>query len=152
GRDRLRRRLRRRGLLLAGPALAAVLPRGAASAAEVSPELAAAAVRGAAGGRAPAAARALADDVVRDMARRRLPRAAVVWLSGLAAAGAGSFAYRAAVARGPAAGAAIARAENRPQAPAPAAEAVGFDAARAAVVADGRLQGRWTIVSARYNG
>jgi RNA polymerase sigma factor (sigma-70 family) len=153
GRDRLRRRLRRRGLLLAGPALAAVLPRGAASAAEVPPDLAAAAVRGAAGGRAPAAARSLADDVLRDMARQRLLLGSVCGLVVLAAAGAaGSFAYRAAVVRGPAAGAAIARAENRPPDPPPAAEAVGFDAARAAVARDDGLQGKWKIVSGRWNG
>jgi RNA polymerase sigma factor (sigma-70 family) len=150
GRDRLRRRLERRGLDSAGPALAAGQHRGAASAAEVPPDLAAAAGRAAhGGGAAPAPARSLADDVLRGMARQRLVRGSVIGLVVLFATGVGFFVYRAA-ARGPAAAPAVARAEDRPPDPAPAG---GAAVAPVAVARDeDLLQGRWNFRSMRVNG
>jgi uncharacterized protein (TIGR03067 family) len=120
--------LERRGLVVAGAALAAVLSGGRAPAAEVSAGLFDLTVRGAAGGgAAPGLAGSLADEVLRGMRWERLVRRAAVGLLALAAVAAGAFAYRTLSARGPAGNAAYARDEDR-------------------------LQGGWKVVSVRPPG
>jgi RNA polymerase sigma factor (sigma-70 family) len=137
GRDRLRQRLEQRGLDPAGLALTAVLSRGTADAAELPPHLTAAA-----GGRAPAAAQSLADDVLRGMRWQRILRWSAFGLVVLFATGVGSLAYRAGGAPGD-------RGANRLQAPAAVGEVVGPGAGDRD---EDRLQGKWKIVSMRGDG
>jgi RNA polymerase sigma factor (sigma-70 family) len=128
GRDRLRRRLVRRGLVLTGAALA-VSPTGLASADEVPAHLLSGTVRGGTGFHSPGQTGpcTLADEVLQAISRQRLLRLVVSGLAILGAVVAGAATYRALPAR--------------------ATAVDGYGASD-----EDRLQGYWRVVSARVNG